>query len=114
MKNKILSWVMTAKGNQFQVLLLAKTIVCPRCDGQGVHDHQAFSSGVGDLDDPDFNESYFRGDYDVRCEECAGKNVIDVVDHAKLSDKMLKRVYKQEYQQYRDEQEAAGERRWGC
>jgi hypothetical protein len=59
-----------------QLSCLAKWEICDRCDGNGVHDHPAFSNGLGYDDfygpdaDPDFREQYMRGDYDVRCEEC--------------------------------------------
>ena len=38
--------------------------VCPRCDGRGKHDPEAFSQGFTALDfseDPDFAEGYFAG-----------------------------------------------------
>jgi hypothetical protein len=56
----------------------AKFEVCSRCQGRGAHDPEAFSSGFSreDFDeDPDFEEGYMRGDYDVRCEECDGERV---------------------------------------
>jgi DnaJ-class molecular chaperone len=61
--------VLTKKGNYFEVMLPAKRIVCPRCDGVGTQ----------------FSESYSRGDYDTACEECHGKNVVLVVDEDALS-----------------------------
>jgi len=52
-------------------------VVCPRCNGNGVHDHEAFSNGLTseDLSDPDFREDYISGVYDVTCTECAGRRV---------------------------------------
>jgi len=56
----------------------AKFEVCSRCQGRGSHDPEAFSGGFSQEDfdeDPDFRESYFSGDYDVRCEDCNGERV---------------------------------------
>ena len=62
--------------------------VCDRCEGRGVHDHEAFSNGLtaSDFDeDPDFREDYMRGAYDVRCSECGGQRVVAVPDVARCS-----------------------------
>jgi hypothetical protein len=37
------------------------------------------------LDDPDFEEDYFGGKYDVRCLDCGGRNVIPVIDEDELT-----------------------------
>lgn len=58
--------------------------VCPRCRGEGTHVNPAVDGhGISPEqfhDDPDFEEAYFSGVYDVTCEECGGKNVVDVPD----------------------------------
>lgn len=59
--------------------------VCYLCRGTGTHVNRAIDgNGIGPDDecwqDDDFREGYFSGRYDVRCEECRGANVIDVVD----------------------------------
>jgi DnaJ-class molecular chaperone len=62
--------------------------VCGRCRGTGVHDHSAFANGISQEDfaeDPEFRENYFAGHFDVRCEECHGANVVDVVDEDRLT-----------------------------
>jgi hypothetical protein len=59
---------------------MPKFIVCPRCEGSGSHDPKAFSNGFSQDDfdaDPEFAESYFRGDHDVTCERCGGLRVVD-------------------------------------
>jgi predicted methyltransferase len=59
-------------------------IVCPTCDGDGTHVNPAVDgNGISPdqfREDPDFEEAYFSGVYDVRCEECEGKNVVEVID----------------------------------
>lgn len=56
--------------------------VCPLCMGRGKHVNPSIDAhGLTreDFDeDPDFEESYFRGDYDVRCNLCGGEKVVPV------------------------------------
>lgn len=64
-------------------------VACPRCRGNGVHDHPAFANGIGQDqfdEDPDFGEEYFAGRYDVACSECKGNRVIAEPELAKLTD----------------------------
>ena len=57
-------------------------VVCTACDGRGRYVNPSIDAhGLTreDFDeDPDFAESYFRGDYDVPCELCHGEKVIPV------------------------------------
>ena len=56
--------------------------VCPLCDGRGkVVNPSIDAHGLSreDFDeDPDFEESYFRGDYDIPCTLCRGEKVVPV------------------------------------
>jgi hypothetical protein len=56
--------------------------VCDRCHGKGRHCNPAIDgNGLTREDferDPDFEESYFAGVYDVPCEECHGRRVMAV------------------------------------
>lgn len=66
--------------------LVLHKVVCPRCDGEGRHTNPAIDgNGITQSDredwaDDDFMEDYMAGHYDVRCEECEGRNVVDAVD----------------------------------
>lgn len=97
---KIKAEVLTKKGNYFEVMLPAKRIVCPRCDGTGTHVNPNIDGhGISPDEfnqDPDFKEAYFRGDYDVTCEECHGRNVVEVVDWEALTPKMQERLQRYE------------------
>jgi hypothetical protein len=66
------------------ILLPAKRVVCPRCDGSGTHVNPSIDgnglTAEDFVEDPDFRESYFSGVYDVRCERCDGNNVVDEID----------------------------------
>lgn len=113
---KIKSSVLTKKGNLFEVELPAKRIVCPVCEGSGSVlapglRGVAFSAEEMD-EDPDFREGYFRGDYDVCCDECNGDNVVVVVDLEQLSDKMAERYWRYQDQKSQDDAEAAWERQF--
>lgn len=110
-------WVMTAKGNQFEILLPATRIVCPYCNGSGTelgHGLKGVCISSESLDDPDFRESYFGGDFDVACSSCKGTNVVLELDWDSLSDKMKVRVNLQMEQESRDFAESEGERRMGA
>lgn len=56
--------------------------VCPTCNGKGTHVNPSIDcnglTAEDFADDPDFAESYIRGDYDVACYDCGGKRVIPV------------------------------------
>jgi hypothetical protein len=66
--------------------LITTKEVCPECHGEGQHCNRAIDgNGITQSDredwaDDDFMDGYMRGDYDVPCQECHGRNVIDVVD----------------------------------
>jgi len=92
--------------------------VCPRCRGVGSHVNPAIDgNGISPqefADDPDFEEAYFRGDYDVACHRCDGKRVIAVPDFDRMDAETASRV--RDYQREIDELEAteAAERRMGA
>ena len=71
--------------------------VCPRCEGAGKHTNPSIDgNGLSreDFDaDPDFEEDYFNGVYDVSCEECHGKRVIEVGDLEAMTDE-VREAYK--------------------
>jgi hypothetical protein len=95
----------------------AKRGVCSRCDGEGVHDHLAFSNGLTSEDfagDPDFREEYLRGTYDVRCSECNGKRVVDAPDWDRMTERQRELAGAHWDALAEDAAMAAAERRAGC
>jgi len=54
--------------------------VCPKCEGKGSHVNPSIDgNGLTYEDfenDPDFEEAYFAGNYDVECYECHGQRVV--------------------------------------
>lgn len=63
--------------------------VCPVCDGRGSHVNPAIDcnglSSEDFADDPDFEEEYFSGRYDMTCNRCGGRTTVPVVDEARLT-----------------------------
>jgi hypothetical protein len=74
---------------EIEVEIATKFDVCDRCEGRGSHVNPAIDGhGISPdefRDDPDFEEAYFRGDYDVPCYECKGLRVVPVPDFERLS-----------------------------
>lgn len=101
-----------------ELKLPVKREVCPVCDGTGTHVNPSIDShGIGAdefADDPDFAEEYFGGVYDVVCNECGGRNVVDVVDIEALSPEHKALWEAQEQDRFDLEAEYAAERRFGA
>lgn len=64
--------------------------VCERCSGTGKHVNPSIDShGIGreEFDqDPDFEEAYFSGAYDVTCSVCNGLRVTPIVNEGRLTE----------------------------
>jgi hypothetical protein len=76
--------------------------------------------GISDDDfraDPDFEEAYFSGMYDINCPECEGKRVVAQVKTSQLSG-LTKRIWDwaQEWEEEsaRSARESAAERAMGA
>jgi hypothetical protein len=67
-----------------EVELPGKYEVCPRCEGRGsIVNPSVDGNGISPeqfAEDPDFEEAYFSGVYDIHCPECEGKRVVAVPD----------------------------------
>lgn len=79
--------------------------VCPACHGRGKYVNPSIDAhGLTreDFDnDPDFEESYWRGDYDVVCKLCDGRNVVPVPLDKEIFDEIVKQAEEEYY--YRQE-----------
>lgn len=101
-----------------EVVLPAKYEVCDTCDGKGSHVNPSIDahgiSGEEFADDPDFEESYFEGHYDVTCYGCGGARVVPVVDEdrARKEDLALYQTHQEECGQA-DAEERAEARYFG-
>lgn len=88
--------------------------VCGRCHGEGKHDPESFAGGFSSEDfaeDPDFAEEYFKGSYDVPCEECHGRTTVLMVDEARLNDEQKKHYEAYQKEQYEIGRDRAAERK---
>jgi hypothetical protein len=112
-------WIITPKFKlHYEAKLPGKREVCGRCNGDGkICNPNIGPLTEGDMDLMDVGEFYLnlkQGVYDVRCPECSGNKVVDVLDWDALSPKMQKAVERAVDEQRRDDAEAAAERRWGA
>jgi len=119
-------WMMREDRTQYQYEVKTKRIVCPRCNGEGKHINPNIDGDgltgedfaqMNERDLEDFNESYLGGVYDVTCEECKGRNVIDEpdIENCIWNDEELRK----DYERQKDDEaaaycEAEGERRMGA
>lgn len=81
--------------------------VCSGCQGKGTHVNRSIDGNGLTRDDfeedPDFEEAYFRGDYDVQCEDCSGLRVEVVIDEPRCQkDPTLKRALEIFYKRLQD------------
>ena len=71
-------------GAEIEAWVHFKWEVCDTCEGKGSHVNPSIDCGGlsrEDFDeDPDFEEGYFSGRYDVRCYGCDGRRVTAVPD----------------------------------
>lgn len=82
------------EGEEVSVQLPSKKAVCGGCEGEGYQLHPGMRGHVytreefQDAFDDDQREQYFTrgGIYDVICEVCHGRNVVDEVDEDRLTD----------------------------
>ena len=88
--------------------LPARLELCDLCNGKGkVVDPSIDAGGISQddfYDDPDFEEEYFEGTYDVACPQCNGQRVVPAVDYD-----ALRPEEKKEFDEYQREQREAAE-----
>lgn len=89
--------------------------VCSVCDGRGSYVNPAIDShGLSPEDfyeDEDFAESYFRGHYDMTCEQCGGKRVEPVPNDDDPNKELYDEAVRGHYEMLA---EYAAERRMGA
>lgn len=100
------------EGDTVMVSFPAHYEVCDRCRGTGKHvnpsiDGHGISREEFDAD-PDFEEAYFEGRYDVTCYECKGERVVLVENDVETFTDEQKALYAKLEEQW--EQEAADRR----
>jgi hypothetical protein len=92
--------------------------VCETCDGRGKHVNPSIDAhGIGAEEweqewDEEERESYFRGGYDIRCNECSGRRVVPVPNLGSLDETCRKRVQERIESHEQHNHEMAAERRY--
>lgn len=97
-------------------------VVCPLCEGEGTHVNPAVDGNGISADefyhewDEESRSMYLNGGYDVQCEECLGKNVVDEVDEDRLqhTPELLKAWQDFQREHYETEAMMAAERAMGA
>ena len=94
-----------------------KWIVCPVCEGEGKTVNPAIDcnglTAEDSREDPDFAESYMSGMYDITCQGCQGKRVVDRKRVRELAlNAENRRIAARENGDY-ESYSGAGDWRWG-
>ena len=93
-------------GDEVEITMPCSFQVCNRCEGTGkIVNPEIEPHGITreDFDaDPDFEEGYFSGRYDITCPSCKGDRVLPAIDLDKATAEQ-KAHYKL-YQKYRREE----------
>lgn len=102
-----------------EIVLPTKMEVCDRCRGRGTHTNPSIDgNGITSAEwaewDDDDREGYLTGAYDVMCEECHGRNVMEVVDEDQLGPEHLEAWNQQVQDEYDYRAEIRAEQRMGA
>ena len=88
--------------------------VCPTCNGKGTHVNPSIDCGGlssdSFADDPDFEDSYFSGVYDVQCYGCCGDRVLPFCADEEVNKILDEKAEEEAYHQ----SERDAERRMGA
>jgi hypothetical protein len=86
------------EGDEVEVTMPCSFAVCRKCEGTGKivnPDIEPHGITREEFDaDPDFEEGYFSGRYDIQCPECKGVRVTPEIDESKMTDEQ-KKQYKE-------------------
>lgn len=111
---KPICFVVETNGTEIEHSLPSRWEICGRCNGNGVHDHPAFSNGISSEDfaeDEDFRHDYMSGRYDVPCTECAGTGKTLVPDEQRADPVVLELYHTQQREEAQDRRADAYTRR---
>lgn len=101
------------------IIVQGSIIVCPTCEGTGVHDRQDLdcSKLVDNMyDDGDFDgvQNYFNGQYSQVCKQCNGKNVVVEPNWNQLPEWAMKAIEEWDQSERDSRAEEASERAMGA
>lgn len=109
-------------GGDAKVQCESKFEVCPTCNGRGTHTNPSIDCGGITASewaewDPEEQDYYMSGGYDVTCSHCNGKRVIQTFEYDTknpLYNWCCERLNEHYEFQYEYAREVAAERRWGA
>lgn len=92
--------------------------LCRTCEGRGKHVNASIDCcGLSQEDfdrDPEFEENYFNGTYDVTCNECNGRRVVPILDEGANDPELVAKYQEYRNDLYNDARESASERAMGA
>jgi hypothetical protein len=91
--------------------------VCDLCEGEGAHVNPSIDCdglSTEQENDPDFMDDYLSGKYDVPCDRCGGKRVIQEVKWDAVSEEHKHEYHRQQQWEHESRQEQLAELRAGC
>jgi hypothetical protein len=91
--------------------------VCDLCEGEGSHVNPSIDCNGLDEEqenDPDFMGDYLSGKYDIACNRCGGKRVIQEVNWDAVSEEHKHEYHRQQQWEHESRQEQLAELRAGC
>ena len=97
-------------------------VLCPMCEGDGtVVDPSIDSSGISNEDfyeDPEFENAYHSGFYNIRCPSCKGNKIIQTIDCSQVNEEsdlhaIVTIIKDAEEERHQLAEERANELKWG-
>ena len=108
--------ILDDEGDELELTMPGRHVVCHRCEGRGTHVNPAVDgNGISAeefAEDPDFAESYVRGDYDVQCEKCGGARVLVEIDRDAADPEDVRRYDEYQLETARERDAAYESERW--
>ena len=96
--------------------------LCPMCEGDGTVVNPSIDfNGLSNedfYDDPEFEEDYHSGRYDIQCPNCKGNKIIQTINYDQVNKKsylyiILNAIQAAEEERYQRAKERADELKWG-
>jgi len=92
-------WTTDAEGCDVEIELPWNWGVCPVCNGSGTHVNPNIDrNGLSEQDfhdDPDLEQHYRSGLYDIQCNGCEGRTTVPVIDKKRADPAQLKQYWEQ-------------------
>ena len=111
-------YAISPSGDRYEIAVPGLREVCSNCNGEGSHVNRAIDGhGLTREDfeeDPEFEEAYFRGDFDVACEECGGNKVVDYPNLDLVDEQTREDIFRERQEEAQSRAENDAERRMGA